>query len=242
MKNILFGLGVTLFSLSNLTNATIINTEQDSFVDPLPGLEWMDFGLNNHQSYSYVSSQLEAGGEYEGWRLPSINEVYTMWHNVANLGEVDADYENLHEFGMWQFNARDYAFQSEWDYLKHIIGVNLEQQYGGQMIWSGLGFFEGADGLSFVSYQDRAVVGNDFIRLRDDDNLDYERDTINENWSTLLVCAICENPLQEPPRPVSAPNLLGLFSFGTFAVIFLRRRSVKCNSLLANLPKNKEEL
>lgn len=227
VKSILMGIGLTLICLNNSANATIINTDQDSFVDTVSGLEWMDFGLNNHQSFNYVSSQLGFGGEYEGWRLPTINEVYLMWHNVANLDEVEADYENLHEYGMFQLYAEDQAFQSEWDHLKHIIGVNLEQEYAGQMIWSALGFFEGSDGLSFVSYQDRAVVGNDFIRLKDDDNFDVERNTIYENWSTLLVCAICEDPNEEQPRPVPEPNAFLLFSGAAFAMISLRRRFSK---------------
>lgn len=242
VKKMLMGIGLTLICLCNSASATIIDTDQDSFVDTLSGLEWMDFGLNNHQSYNYVSSQLGVGGEYEGWRLPTINEVYVMWHNVANLDEVEADYENLHYHGMWQFYAEDYAFQSEFDHLKHIIGVNLEQEYSGQMIWSGLGFFEGIDGLSFVSYQDRAVVGNDFIRIKDDENIDYERNTIYENWSTLLVCATCENPNDQPPRPVPEPNAFWLFSGAAFAMISLRRRFSKNQSSLAIGSKHKEIL
>jgi hypothetical protein len=165
-----------------------------------------------------------------------------MWHNVANLDEVVADYENLHGYGLWQFHARDQAFHSVWDHIKHIIGVNLEQEYGGQMIWSATGFFEGLDGLSFVSYQDRAVLGNDYMRLVDNENIDYERNTIYENWSTLLVCATCENPNDQPPRPVPEPNVLWLFSGAAFAMISLKRRFSKNQSSLAIGSKHKEIL
>ena len=84
VKATFLALVVTLMSLGNLVNAAIIDTDEDSFIDTQTGLEWMDFGINNHQSFNEVSSQLGAGGEYEDWRLPSIDEVYTMWHNVAN--------------------------------------------------------------------------------------------------------------------------------------------------------------
>ena len=226
MKIMLVGLGLTFLNLNNAANASIINTDQDSFIDTNTTLEWMDLGLNNHQSYNYVSSQLGVGGEYEGWRLPSINEVYTMWHNVANLDEIEADYENPHAYGIFQLHAEDYAFQSEWDHLKYIIGVNLEQEYAGQLVWSGVGFFEGIDGLSFVSYQDKAVVGNDFIRLKDDENIDYERDTIYENWSTLLVCVECENLSSEPPISVPTPSVLWLLLFGALGVFFIGHRTI----------------
>lgn len=254
VKATFLALVVTLMSLGNLVNAAIIDTDEDSFIDTQTGLEWMDFGINNHQSFNEVSSQLGAGGEYEDWRLPSIDEVYTMWHNVANLDEVEADYENLHEYGTWQFNATDYAFQSVWDDIWSILGVNLEQIYDGQYIWSALGFFEGTDGLSFVSYQNRAVVGSDYIRLRDDDNFDYEQDTIFKNWATLLVCAQCGNQNPEPPRrpPVSVtgPNILLILLLGALSVFSLshnsnkarshRRSNAKHNSLLSVQVQNKE--
>ncbi|MBA6348116.1 hypothetical protein [Colwellia sp. BRX8-9] len=45
----------------------------------------MDFGINNGQSFDYVSSQFSAGVEYDHWRLPNTEDVYTMWAHVENL-------------------------------------------------------------------------------------------------------------------------------------------------------------
>lgn len=44
------------------------------------GLVWMDFGVNQHYSYSQVVSKLNT--EYLGWRLPTQSEVINLWSGL----------------------------------------------------------------------------------------------------------------------------------------------------------------
>jgi hypothetical protein len=67
----------------------------NSFKDTNTGLVWMDFGVNNGISYNEVKGYVEneatlLGVDYSMWRLPTVEEVYSMWANLANLDGVDA--------------------------------------------------------------------------------------------------------------------------------------------------------
>ena len=88
---------------SSSYTGSIIDTLNDSFIDTSAGLEWMDFGINNNQSYNYVISQLGSGGVYEGWRLPTREEVLTLWAN-AYLG-LGPDYENADHYGLGELRV-----------------------------------------------------------------------------------------------------------------------------------------
>ncbi len=106
LLNLLLAFTATAFN----TNAAIINADTNNynaFKDTDTGLVWLDFGENNQQSYNYVVSQLGLGGEWEGWRLPTGSEVYLMWSNVADLGNVAADFENPDNYGPGQLYAFD---------------------------------------------------------------------------------------------------------------------------------------
>jgi hypothetical protein len=47
----------------------------------------MDFGVQGNvgESYFDVKDQLLPGGNFEGWQLASLDQVYTMWVNFANF-------------------------------------------------------------------------------------------------------------------------------------------------------------
>jgi hypothetical protein len=70
--------------------AAIIDNESEfanSFKDTETGLVWMDFGVQGNvgESYYDVQDKLLSGGEFEGWQLASLDQVYTMWVNFANF-------------------------------------------------------------------------------------------------------------------------------------------------------------
>ena len=110
MKRLIPHILLSLAACAFNANAAIINAdtaEYNAYQDTETGLFWLDFGENNNQSYNYVASQLGDGGEWAGWRLPTLQEVYTMWANVADLGNVVADYENADYYGSGQLYAYD---------------------------------------------------------------------------------------------------------------------------------------
>lgn len=156
---------ITAISLALLAggnaNAGIIDITTisfESFQDTETQLIWMDFGVNNNESYEYVISQLGAGGKYENWRLPTIDEVFTMWSNVADLDnpELNEVYPNF--YGPNQFRASDVNTDglddSVWETVFDIIGYNHTNPIGwsfdGSALYVAYGYFEGTEGLSYV--------------------------------------------------------------------------------------------
>lgn len=52
-----------------------------STTDKLSGLEWLDVSETSGRSYNDVSSELGAGGEFEGWRYATSSELLTLVSN-----------------------------------------------------------------------------------------------------------------------------------------------------------------
>ena len=60
--------------------AEFTNTAQNSFIDNSTGLEWIDFGITNNKSFNDVQAELST--TYSGWRLPTYDEVKTLWSGM----------------------------------------------------------------------------------------------------------------------------------------------------------------
>ena len=120
LNKALLGLILSACLSVNVANAGLISdTDNDSFIDDTTGLEWMDFGINNGQSFNYVSSQLTAGGVYYGWRLATEEEVYTLTVN-AFLG-LGAELESI---GDDEIYAADYQHKNVWGDVFSVMGYN----------------------------------------------------------------------------------------------------------------------
>lgn len=214
-KLIYKGLIIYVLSLGlmiNTAQAAIIDTANDSFIDTETGLEWMDFGINNIHSYDFITTQLGAGGEYEDWRLPTYDEVYTMWFNVAMFDHVEADtefYEDNYLYG------EDAAADSVWENVFDTIGHNvlIDDFDGSYFLTAGL--FEGTDGLSELIYRDREE-GHDMILFNDAANYDFHRPLVQLTTSTVLV-SVNSSPVEVPE-----PNLMLLFA-GLVGLLLKRR-------------------
>ncbi|MBT0587953.1 hypothetical protein [Alteromonas oceanisediminis] len=77
-----------LLTLSHIAHGVIIDHDyviDDSFLDTETGLVWMDYGVNNGMSFNEVMLELNVGGLYEEWRLPTTDEVYRLWESVIAL-------------------------------------------------------------------------------------------------------------------------------------------------------------
>ena len=190
------------YSISVSAIAAIIDNESkvsNSFKDTDTRLVWMDFGINNNQSFDFVTSQLEVGGIYYGWRLPSLSEVYTMWSNLANLANVSASFENPDYLGPGQLLAHDEntdgfsTDDSVWDPAFGFIGFNESTDIGNAFVTRNTALFQGSDGLSYVFYEDfydtsaDGVSHKDRIMIVDNINLDHVSGDIIFDMSTLLV-------------------------------------------------------
>ena len=53
--------------------------------DPATGLEWLDLSYTTNRSYNDIVSQLEPGGEFEGFRYASIAEITALWDHLGGV-------------------------------------------------------------------------------------------------------------------------------------------------------------
>jgi hypothetical protein len=52
-------------------------------LDSSTGLVWLDVSLTVNRSFVYVNSQFGPGGEFDGWRYATADEVRTFWTNAG---------------------------------------------------------------------------------------------------------------------------------------------------------------
>ena len=123
-------LGVIGFLVFSFTaNAGLINTTENSFIDEATSLEWMDFGINNTDTYDYVAGQFGAGEAYEGWRLATKDEVYDMYANTFLV--LDADVVSpLDGIGRSSVGDGRNESVSVLDSIFAIMGYNTLRQEG----------------------------------------------------------------------------------------------------------------
>lgn len=234
MKRLIPHILLSLAACAFNANAAIINAdtaEYNAYQDTETGLFWLDFGENNNQSYNYVASQLGDGGEWAGWRLPTVQEVYTMWANVADLGNVVADFESADFNGPGQLYAYDSnsdvlnGDDSVFDPVFAVIGYNTSTTWPfGYVSDYALGWFAGTSGLSFVDfsdYSDNATDGvdtRDVLQLNDTFDYDYNKGAILIGWSTLLVRASVTSP-----KDVPAPSTVSILILGLLGLVARRK-------------------
>jgi len=119
MKNLILLvilLNVSLF-IPPIANAGIIDTDSESFIDTQSGLEWMDFGINNIDSYNFVSSNLGSGQKYNGWRVASSEDVTNLLIN-AFFGFGNTETGNV---GGWDIVTHAYNNNSTGSNIEHIF-------------------------------------------------------------------------------------------------------------------------
>ncbi|NQY65894.1 MAG: PEP-CTERM sorting domain-containing protein [Alteromonadaceae bacterium] len=221
LKAALAGLVLSASSLINVANAgLIIDTNNDSFIDTSTGVEWMDFGINNNQTYNYVASQLGTGGIYEGWALATKDQVFTMWAN-AFLG-LGAAFEDPDIYGPGALKVMDGfgASESVLVTISEIMGVNRIVEEGtASERHLRTGLFKGSNSLGYTYF---ALYTGSTITLNNHDttivighnNVGLHEESISRSYSTMLVRS------DIGPTEVHEPTTLAIFALGIMGFVF----------------------
>lgn len=101
IKSFVFSAALMATMTSFTSNAGIISTDWHSEGDSLSslhqetGVEWLDLTVTKGKSISYVLEQTGKGGIYEGWRLPTLNEIATLFSYAFNKEFTKYDSESI---------------------------------------------------------------------------------------------------------------------------------------------------
>jgi len=173
--------------------ASLIDTNDNSFVDTATNLEWMDFGVNNIHTFNYVASQLDEGEVYEGWRLATIGETLTLWEN-AFFGFKNSEIKNS-RYTYLASRATNYSINGSWtsdfDSNFEVMGYNSSGDSSEGYYESATGWFKDDLGflkpIRFSNYQngyfDFIDVNGRFYTTQYDYIYNYE----SRDYSTMLI-------------------------------------------------------
>lgn len=203
MKTLINITAILLLSFSKLSSASlIIDTNDNSFIDTSTRLEWMDFGINNNYSFNQVVAQLELGGEYYGWSLPTGEQVRIMWAN-AFLG-IGANNEKINLIDN-DFTVQDGENEigSVFTETLNAMSFNLIEHAGSiDERKTGYGRYIGDNGMSRVQlkhYTDLQGINSNYDQVEYDSGRFSDFDRVLEKNSTLLVKVLTKVDVPEPP-------------------------------------------
>lgn len=218
MKKLLTGL-ILLLAPFTSSAGIITDTNNNSFIDETTGFEWLDFGINNHQTYDYVNSQLAIGGEYEGWRLATEDDVFSMMAN-AFLG-LGATGEAPNNYGTDQLRVTDGKNKSG-----SVMSPIFEAMGYNYLIYSGhkyeqeaaYGLFESTKGLGLIEHyeftgSERDLTYDDQAQFRTSVDFSWHTDNTSPLYSTMLIRTDMATDVPEPSTfAIFALGMLGLAS------------------------------
>jgi hypothetical protein len=102
MNNMLLSVcGLGLFLASQVSGAVLVDrdwTPGDGklLYDPSTGLEWLKLSVTANQSFSDVASSLQSGGQYEGFRFATQDEVIGLWGG-AGITYIEREWVQIGE-------------------------------------------------------------------------------------------------------------------------------------------------
>lgn len=213
---------LTLMLFSPVNAAIIDNGTYTT--DTQTGLDWLDVTETFQRSYNDVSSQFGVGGEFEGWRYATMDELLSLIFNASGIIIPEEDY-NLFT------NVEDDQIDPLVAYLGSTLDLYWPSQFGDSGSWdSSHGFEEGA-GLDETTGMVADINGNGspmYVHLHDKDYAPNSRDGLiigtNSSLDMNSVDGLQMGSFlvrESGAAPISEPSILLLFGvafvgFGLF--------------------------
>jgi len=146
-----------LFSFSTAINAEIIDNGPYT-TDTETGLDWLDVTASVEKSYNYVSSQLEVGGKYEGYRYATAREFNTLVSNYTGVIVTQTQVRQVIDNSS-KVDVLMKMLGSTQKTAKRVRGLDVQQQYAddkwARMLDSVMGITENGKsktGYVYISY------------------------------------------------------------------------------------------
>lgn len=195
----------------------ITDTANDSFIDETTGLEWMDFGINNHLTYDYVNSQLDISGEYAGWTIATTEQTWTMLRNAFFGLGANLEKENSTDLRVQDGRNEHGSVIQEVIEKMGYNKVSSEGWYYEKEYSSGLSM--GNNGLTKVMinmYPDKQVQSSpseDDVWMTTYEHSNYYN-IDSSSFSTMLL-----RTYDTPVTDVPEPSTLAIFGLGLIALV-----------------------
>lgn len=152
----LYGLGIVVASLlfmSQPAQAAFEPTDWKVGGDALStlhrdtGLEWLDLSMTLNMSVNQVVSELGAGGKFEGWRLPTEQEINKLMSSLFPYLGIEAGDVRYVQVGNIE-NLRSNEERLESAQFRSLFGLTGGSVGTSSQKWTArtLGFYSGAVG------------------------------------------------------------------------------------------------
>lgn len=215
--------------------AQTYKTAGDNLVtyDDATNLSWLKLTQTIGMSINQVKAELGAGGRFEGWRLPTDNEVESIVRAVLSPLAFNED--------ATLYNGSGYrGYTATW---RNWFGTTAYTSSGelsnGNRYWYSYGLYEGSDGAAEMSgtyYRDKNSFGSHtyYATLYDDyvSGSTYTADYKHGQFGVFLVKVRPEDlpkpPAETLPGDGSNVNDVPVAGFGLLAamgLLFRRRKS-----------------
>jgi hypothetical protein len=198
-------------------------------LDTATGIEWLDLTQTDSMSINQAENLTEAGSTFDGWRLPTRDEVTQMMVNAfpseaalvqgsGGWGRTNATTDNEADSFRALFG---YTHVSYYNHYSYGMFKNHSDHFH-SVTFSGVRDSRSDDNLSLFSNR---VLATSY----DYTNVDYGVYLVSDGGTTLdsqLDPTINENNVNYVVADVSAPALLGLMSLGLFGFTARNRSSI----------------
>lgn len=193
---------ISLITFSLNANAALIDNNLHTY-DNVSGLNWLDLTETSDFSYDFVSSELGAGGTWEGYRYATTSEVMNIFEQVG-IASTQTTY-----------NAA--IIDPNIDYLQSLLSnttAALSVNYIGSLGLANTGE-SGGEHSRLGAYYSISSETNYF-------NLSVGSYTIADNTSAVYIGHYLVQ--EDSVSPVPIPAAVWLFGSGLLGLVSIARR------------------